>query len=116
MVTEGSAWTEQRVREVDTNFCVLLPGNKTGQSGFLSLGSSNGGDVEQISRALFGLFLSGELIGVLGLLLSNGWTEFVRYPIERIVKRDSERWKVSANDLRRTGIHVPPPRNPLYVR
>lgn len=90
MVAEGSAWTEQRVREVSTNFCVLLPGNRTGQSGFLGLGSSNGGDVEQVSCALLGLFPSGELIGVLGLLLGNGRTEFVRYPIERIIKRDSE--------------------------
>lgn len=99
-----------------TNFCVLLPGYRTGQSGFLSLGSGGGGDVEQVSCALLGLFLSSERIGVLGFLLSNGRTEFVRYPIERIVKRDSEPWKVSVDDLRRTGVHVPPPRNPLYVR
>jgi len=100
---------------VGTDLCVLLPGNRRGQRRFVSLGSSNGGGVEQVSRAFLGLFLSGERIGVLYLLLSNARAEFVRYPVERIVKRDSERWKASVNDLRRTGIHVPPPRNPVYV-
>ena len=99
------------------NLCGLLPGNnRSSQCGFLGLGSSNRSGVEQVSRALLGSFLSGERMGVLVLLLSNGWAESVRYPVERIVKGDSERWKVSVNDFRKAGIHAPPTRNPLHVR
>ena len=99
-----------------TNLCVLLPeSSRSGQSRFIGLGS-NGGGVEQVSCTLLGLFLSGERMRVLVFLLGNGRTEFVRYPVEGIVERYAKRWIFSVSDLRRTGIHVPPTRNPLHVR
>ena len=82
------------------NLGVLLPGsNRSGQSRFLSLGG-NGSGVEQVSSALLGFLLSGKFVRSLVLLLGNGRTEFVRYPVERIVERGSEQAAL-VNDLRR---------------
>lgn len=97
---------------MDTDLGMFLPGdNWGGQCRFLSL-SSNSGGVEQVSRALFCLFLSGEFVRGLVLFLGYGGTELVRYPIERIVERDSERRGGSVNNLKvsiatnpRRGIH-----------
>lgn len=98
------------------NLGVLLPGNDGGgQGGFLGL-SSDGGGVEQVSRALLCLFLSGKPMRYLFLLLSNGGAEFVCYPVERIVERDSEHQEASVNNLKGPIFHVPPTRNPLYMR
>jgi len=66
---------------------VLLPGNnRSGQSRFLSLASSYGSGVEQVSCALLGFLLSDEHMRGLVLLLSDGRAEFVRYPVERIIE------------------------------
>jgi hypothetical protein len=59
-VTGGSALKRSRNREASANIGIVLPGyDRGGQGKFLGL-SSNGGGVEQVSRALLGLFLSGE--------------------------------------------------------
>lgn len=82
-----------------TNLGVLLPGDNRGsQSRFLSLGSSS---VEQVSCALFGLFLPGEYVRGLFLLRGNGRTEFVGYPVKRIVERYTKHRAASANDSKR---------------
>lgn len=102
-VTEGQRLS---LREcgMNMNLGVLLPRNNGGNGGdrgrFLSLGS-NSSRVEQVTRALLGSFLSGNDVRGLVLLLGNGRTEFVRYPIERIVERDSRHRETSVNDLKR---------------
>jgi hypothetical protein len=98
------------------NLGVLLPGNNGGSQGRLLSLSSNGGGIEQVSRALLGLFISGKHMRDFFLLLGNGRTEFVCYPIERIVERDSECQAALVNGLKRPVFHVPPTRNPLYMR
>jgi len=70
--------------------------NGGGQGGFLDL-IGNGDGVEQVSRALLRFLLSDEVVGGLVILLRNVRTELVRYPIERIVERDSKRPAVSVN-------------------
>ena len=98
------------------NLGVLLPGcNRGGQSRFLALGCDSN-CVEQVSRPLLGLFLTGAYVRVFVLLLSNGGTEFVRYPVKRIVESNSEYLTASVDGLKETGLHVPSTRNPLYVR
>jgi hypothetical protein len=114
-VTGGSALKRLRNRGTGTNLGVLLPGSdRGGQGRFLGL-SSNGGGIEQVSRALLGLFLSSEHMRDFFLLLGNGRTEFVCYPIERIVERDSGCQAALVNNLKRPVLHVPPTRNPLHM-
>jgi hypothetical protein len=75
----------------------------------------SGSSIEQASLAFLGPFLSSDLVRGLVLLLGSGRAEFIHNPIERIVEH-SEKQGASVNYSRRSGLHAPPTRNPLYVR
>ena len=99
---------------IGMNLGILLPGSdRSGQSRFLSLSS---GSIEQVSLALFSLFLSGGGMRSLVFLFDDSRTEFARYPVKRIVESNS-RWQTNlAKDLNTACLHAPSPRNPLYTR